>query len=76
MLWAISGQRHDDNSIDWKIAKKGTNGEPDFSACRAILAYRNFYLKHYLMPIPREEITKSGGIIVQNPYYDTDPELK
>ncbi|KAA6300957.1 MAG: RagB/SusD family nutrient uptake outer membrane protein [Candidatus Ordinivivax streblomastigis] len=74
--WVISGVRHDDNSIAWNIAKKGANGEPDFSDCRSVLAYRNFYLKHYLMPIPREEITKSGGVIVQNPYYDTDPELK
>jgi hypothetical protein len=86
MLHGISGFRHDDNTITWAIAKQGVNGEPDFSDCRmdnkgenggnGMFTVRNFYRKHYLQPIPRNEFTKAQGTIVQNPYYDTDPELK
>jgi hypothetical protein len=31
---------------------------------------RHFYPQHYLLPIPRDEITKSGNTLVQNPNYN------
>lgn len=83
MVYGISGIRHDDNTITWGIAKAGPNGEPDYSpskipgkGCRELLSHKDFYKKHYLMPIPRNEYIKSEGVIVQNPYYDDQPDLK
>jgi hypothetical protein len=76
MIYGISAKRYDNDSIAWSLPQKGTNGEPDFSACKSMLAYRDFFLKHYLLPIPRTEVTKSSGMIVQNPYYDDAPTLK
>ena len=58
----------------------GKNGEADFTALqaknRAKLAKgdyqssRNFQPQHYLVPIPQNEVTKSEGRLIQNPYYD------
>jgi len=77
MTYAIKGIRHDngtaalqDDRIEWKIAKKGINGEPDFSDCLEKFTTRKFLPQHYLMPIPRNEYAKSEGVIVQNPFYD------
>ncbi|SCD19241.1 SusD domain-containing protein [Proteiniphilum saccharofermentans] len=77
MTYAIKGIRHDngtadlqDDRIEWKIAKKGTDGEPDYSECLEKFTVRKFLPQHYLMPIPRNEYTKSEGVIVQNPFYD------
>jgi|AGTN01.1.fsa_nt_gi SusD family. len=77
MTYAIKGIRYDngtadleDDRISWKIAKKGNNEEPDYGDCRALFITRKFLPQHYLMPIPRNEYTKSEGVIVQNPYYD------
>ena len=68
-----------DNYGIFYMATKGANGEPDFTACQnASLAklattshkdYRDFQPQHYLVPIPQNEITKSGGKLVQNPGY-------
>ena len=69
MIYGITAVRYDDNSIQWNIAKAGTNGAPDFSDCREMLAYRNFGPQHYLMPIPSDEVLKSLNLIVQNPDY-------
>src|SRR5574344_325949 len=65
--------------LTYIMATKGANGEPDFTACQnASLAklattshkdYRDFQPQHYLVPIPQNEITKSGGKLVQNPGY-------
>lgn len=77
MTYGIKGIRHDngtadlkDDQIEWKIAKKGTNGEPDYSDCLPKFTVRKFLPQHYLMPIPRNEYIKSEGKIVQNPYYN------
>lgn len=77
MTYGIRGIRHDngtadlqDDQIDWKIAKKGNNGEPDYSDCRPKHSIRKFLPQHHLMPIPRNEYIKSEGKIVQNPYYN------
>ena len=77
MIYGIRGIRHDngtadlsDDRIDWKIAKKGNGGKPDFSNCLPKFGARVFLPQHYLMPIPRDEYTKSEGVIVQNPHYD------
>ena len=77
MVYGIKGIRHDngtmdldDDRIEWKIAVKGDDGNPDYSNCLAKFANRKFLPQHYLMPIPRNEYTKSEGMIVQNPHYD------
>lgn len=70
MIYGISGERGDDNSIIWHIATKGANGEADFSDCRSLLSARVFLPQFYLMAIPRNEYNKSAGVIVQNPYYN------
>ena len=65
--------------LTYIMATKGTDGEPDFTACQnaglAKLAttthkdYKDFQKQHYLVPIPQNEITKAGGKLVQNPGY-------
>ncbi len=74
--YGITGVRHDnktqdgsDDYITWGIAQKGANGQPDFSKCRMIDNTRTFVDKMYLLPIPRPEIIKTEGRIVQNPNY-------
>jgi len=69
MIYGITALKYEDGSVTYNIAKPGANGAPDFSAARAMLAYRNFEPQHYLMPVPSDEVRKSEGLIVQNPNY-------
>ncbi|MDR3060891.1 MAG: RagB/SusD family nutrient uptake outer membrane protein [Dysgonamonadaceae bacterium] len=49
---------------------KGTAYKIDFGSCKSMMGIQKaFSDKDYLMPIPRNEITKSEGSIEQNPYY-------
>jgi len=76
-VYRISGERHDDNSITWHIAKPKAvpDGEPDYSDSEDLYgsafvgAYKRMLPQHYLVPIPRNEWEKSEGKIIQNPGY-------
>ncbi|MDR1937152.1 MAG: RagB/SusD family nutrient uptake outer membrane protein [Tannerellaceae bacterium] len=75
--YGISAARHDDNSITWEIAHL-ENGKVIYNQNRDMfggsMGGRNFYLEHYLMPVPRNEWQKAQGSLVQNPYYDDAPQ--
>ena len=56
-------------TIVYQIAKAGTDGKPDYSDCRMTAVEKKFFPQHYLMPIPSNEMLKSKGSLIQNPYY-------
>jgi hypothetical protein len=76
-VYRISGERRDDNTIIWHIAKPKAipDGEPDYSDSQDLYgsvfpdATKRMLNEHYLVPIPRNEWEKSKGKIVQNPGY-------
>ena len=56
-------------TIVYQIAKAGADGKPDYSDCRMTAVEKKFFPQHYLMPIPSNEMLKSEGSLIQNPYY-------
>lgn len=80
MTYGIIVYKNSDAGDYTYLLATGKNGEADFTALQAAKrskmskgAYqteRNFQKQHYLVPIPQDEVTKSEGRLIQNPYYE------
>jgi len=64
--WGIAMETENENLLSIYIEK---TAEDQFTYEEASLLERHFFEKHYLVPIPRAEIDKSEGNLVQNPGY-------
>lgn len=64
--WLIAETYENINAKGVEIIKKS---DGSFTYNPITVLERHFYPQHYLLPIPRTEIVKSKGVLVQNPYY-------
>jgi hypothetical protein len=65
--WLLAEEYENKTAMGVEIIK---NDDGSFTYNPIVVLERHFYPQHYWLPIPRDEITKSGGTLTQNPHYN------
>jgi hypothetical protein len=65
--WLLADEYENKPAIGVQVIK---NADNTFTYNPITVLERHFYPQHYLLPIPRDEITKSGNTLTQNPNYN------
>jgi hypothetical protein len=65
--WLLAEEYENKPAMGVQIIK---NDDNSVSYSPISVLERHFYPQHYLLPIPRDEVIKSGNTLTQNPNYN------